>query len=274
MRQNVATKEHKRQVRGLIEALESRVHLGPPVRDTEIASAQEFLRQNDFAPNSHYFGRLTQIQHRITSRLVAPASSSGKRNYGGLAGDRWMQLLSVYDHVILSTCYEGDFATQSGKVKISHRFNRAGRIDFVELKFLRSLHSCLNGEIRTLVRLKDYQNLQREWWASEAFVLQVLPRELIFLHGDIFRFPRNEVLAWLVNIGHRMAGDLVTELGRSPAPNDKPHDSDNGEQLPLERTRHDEVAWPILERARSLECTVEPGDPKTVVIRYVCRNPG
>jgi hypothetical protein len=185
-----------------------------------------------------------------------------------------MQLLSVYDHVILSTCYEGDFATQSGKVKISHRFNRAGRSDFVELKFLRSLHSCLNGEIRTLVRLKDYQNLQREWWASKAFVLQVLPRELIFLHADIFRFPRNEVLAWLVNIGHRMAGDLVTELGRSPAANGKSHASDNGEQLPLERARHDEVAWPILERVRSLECTVESDDPKTVVIRYVCRNPG
>ena len=254
----------------MIEGLEARVHVGPPVRDTEIVSAREFLRQNDFAPSSDYFDRLAQIEGRVTARSRAPARTvATKRNYGGTAGGRWMQLLSIYDHVILSTCYEGEFGTQEGKVKVSHRFNRAGRIDFVELKFLRSLHICLNGEIRTLLRVKDYQQLQREWWAAEAFVLPILPRELIFLHTNLFRFPRPEVLAWLVNIGHRLADDLCQAL-TGVRTNGAPQPSANG-QLPLESAQEDEVARPILEQAGSLEAVVELEQTETAVVRYISR---
>ena len=35
-----------------------------------------------------------------------------------------------------------------------------GRIDFVELKFLRSLHPLLTGEIRKLVTVKGYQSIR------------------------------------------------------------------------------------------------------------------
>ena len=106
-----------------------------------------------------------------------------------------MQLQSAYDHVILSTCYEGDFNQQHGRVKISHRFNQEGRLDFVELKFLRSLHACLNGETRKLLTIKNYQDLRREWHSADAFVLPVLPRELVFLFDDIFRCSKSELFA-------------------------------------------------------------------------------
>ena len=92
-----------------------------------------------------------------------------------------MQIQSAYDHVILSTCYDGEHNGQQGRIKISHRFNQEGRIDFVELKFLRSLQPFLNGALRKLVSVCNYQHLKRDWSSAEAFVLAVLPRELIFL---------------------------------------------------------------------------------------------
>ena len=264
----MATKDHKRLARGLIEALESRVHAGPPVQVDEVHSAREFLRQNDFPVASDYFNRLHQIQVRLEARVAAPEMLPAKRNYGGQAAGRWMQVQSAYDHVILSTCYDGELDLNPGRIKISHRFNQEGRVDFVELKFLRSLHACLNGEIRSLLRVKDYQRIRKDWHAAEAFVLPLLPKELIFLYEDIFRCPRQEVMAWLLNIGHRLVGDLVADLRTRP-PNGSNHlCGGDSRQLCLTTLRTDRVALPILERSAGLESAVELSDPKTAVVRY------
>jgi hypothetical protein len=269
----MATKEDRQVARGLIEALESRVHQGPPILETELRSAQDFLRQNAFAPASEYFDRLLQVQTRLQTRvqtpLTQPVARPTKRNYGGAAAERWMQVQSAYDHVILSTCYEGELNQKSGRVKISHRFNQAGRIDFVELKFLRSLHPCLDGAIRHLVSIRDYQTIRKDWHAASAFVLPVLPKELVFLFEDIFRSPRHELVAWLINIGHWIAGELLTELNGHPV-NGHGHSvpGHNG-QLSLEALRADEVAWPILGAAAGLESAVDLNDAKTAVVRYV-----
>lgn len=262
---NVATKEKKRQARGLLEALESRLHVGPPVDANEISSARQFLLQSEFPAASDYFDRLSRIQNRVVHRSQEPLAPRGKRNYGGEAGGYWMQLQSAYDHIILSTCYEGEFNRQRGRIKISHRFNRAGRVDFVELKFLRSLHSCLTGEIRKLLTVKSYQDLRKEWLEAEAFVLPVLPKELIFLYQDIFRCDRSEVFAWLINIGHRLVGDLVSELQGAQAP--FAPENDRG-QLCLAAVRKDQVAMPIIEQSAALEAAVEINDPANVLVRY------
>lgn len=266
---NVATKEHKRHAKGLIERLESRVHLGPPINEGEILSAQQFLRQSGFSPSSDYFGRLGQIQNRLGHRAVAVSQPTAKRNYGGEAAGRWMQLQCAFDHVILSTCYDGNFNSQSGRIKISHRFNQEGRIDFVELKFLRSLHACLNGELRKLVIVKGYQDLQKSWHSAEAFVLPILPRELIFLYENIFRCERSEVLAWLINIGHRIAEDLLNDLKTRPANGHSPEAPRNPDQLCLSALRTDEVGFPIVESAAVMESAVELLDEKNVLVRYV-----
>jgi hypothetical protein len=263
----VATKVHKRYAKGLIEGLESRVHVGPPIGGNEIASARQFLQQSEFSPASDYFSRLSQIQNRLGTRSHDPALPRTKRNYGGEAAGFWMQLQSAYDHVILSTCYEGEFNLKRGRVKISHRFNQRGRIDFVELKFLKSLQNRLNGEIRKLLIVKSYRELRMDWRAAEAFVLEVLPQELIFLYQDIFRCPKSDLYAWLVNIGHRLVNDLVRELSGGLKANATPSPQQS-DQLCLAAVRADEVALPILERAASLESTVEIGDPKNVVVRY------
>jgi hypothetical protein len=176
-----------------------------------------------------------------------------------------MQLQSAYDHIILSTCYDGEFNLQRGRIKISHRFNQAGRVDFVELKFLRSLHASLTGEIRKLLTVKSYQTLRKKWHEAEAFVLEVLPKELIFLYPDIFRCDRGEVFAWLINIGHRLVGDLVRELPNTRRTS-MPEPGNN--QLCLAALRSDEVALPILDMAAALESAVEIDDPRNVVVRY------
>ena len=264
----MATKEHKKQARGLIEGLESRVHLGPPIRDTEISSVRDFLRESDFSPSSDYFSRLMQIQCRLESRVGAPESAPTKRNYGGEAAGYWMQVQSAYDHVILSICYEGEFHFQRGRVKISHRFNQAGRIDFVELKFLRSLNPSLDGALRKLLTVKDYGTLRKDWREAEAFVLEVLPRELIFLYQDLFRCERNEVFAWLINIGHRLIQDLVDQLKAGTVNGMMPRSDSVSNQLCLSAVRTDEIAFPILAKAAELEALVEILEPKQVVVRY------
>ncbi len=263
---NVPTKESKRQAKGLVEALETRLHAGPPVCETEILSVREFLRQHDFSSASDYFGRLVRIREQMITRPVAPPQE--KRNYGGKAAGCWMQLQSVYDHVILSTCHEGDFNLRRGRVKISHRFNRAGRIDFVELKLLRSLQPGLDGAIRKLLTIKDYPGLHKDWQAAEAYALRVLPQELVFLFTDIFRCHRPEILGWLINIGHRTVADLLDDLRERPANNPVPSPDGNPNQLNLEAVLADDVALPILEQAAAMESVVEPNDPQTVIVRY------
>ncbi len=270
----VATKEQKRYARDLIGALELRVHAGPPVRDAEILSAREFLRDNEFSPASDYYDRLVRIQHRLETRPSAPPSVAGKRNYGGEAGGHWMQLQSAYDHVIVSTCHQGEFNGQRGRIKISHRFNGQGRIDFVELKFLRSLHPRLTGEIRKLLTVKGYQEIRKDWGAAEAFVLEVLPRELVFLYENIFRCPKNEVCAWLINSGHGLLEILLNHLEDAPVNGHRANGEDGGSgQLALEAARRDEVAMPILRKAAALEAAVEPMDSETVAVRYLRREP-
>lgn len=250
----------------MVEALESRAHAGPAVGATEIVSARRFLEQNDFAPTSDYFHRLTRLQDFLRSRPAGPRP--GKRNYGGEAAGCWMQLQSVYDHLILSTCYHGEFNTQRGRVKISHRFNQAGRVDFVELKFLRSLQPCLTGEIRKLLTVKNYQALPRDWHEAEAFALRVLPQELVFLLPDFFRYPRPEMFGWLINIGHRAVADLLANLTAGRVNGHRPEGADPGSQLPLATLGGDEVAMPILQQAAELEATAESSDAESVVVRY------
>ena len=252
----------------MIEGLELRAHVGPPVRASEIVSAREFLRQSDFSPASDYFCRLLQIQERLDGRSNEPPLPQAKRNYGGEAGGYWLQFQSAYDHVILSTCYEGNFNLKPGRIKISHRFNQAGRIDFVELKFLRSLQPLLDGAIRKLLMVSGYQSHRKDWRPAEAFVLEVLPRELIFLHQDVFRRPRNELFSWLINSGHKFVDDLLKDLRTRPADGWLSPRARNPEQLCLHAVRTDAVAWPILQQTAALESVVEVSDPKTVVVRY------
>jgi hypothetical protein len=264
----VATKEHKRQAKDLVGGLEFRVHSGPPVHVSEIVSARDFLRDNDFAPASDYFSRLNNIQNRLQTRSNVPAVQQGKRDYGGEAAGYWMQVQSAYDHIILSTCFSGEFNSQRGRIKISHRFNQTGRLDFVELKFLRSLQPPLNGALRKLLLLRDYQRLRRDWIAAEAFVLEVLPRELLFLFADIFRCERDDLFAWLINIGHRLTGDLVSALNTHAVNGHDPARQADSRQLPLEQISSDSVAFPILTKCARLEATVEITGAKTAMVEY------
>lgn len=266
----MATKEHRRHARGLIEGLEGRVHLGPPINREEILLAREFLRQNEFSPLSDYFCRLGKIQDCLqarSSRAVMP--TTGKRNYGGAAAGYWMQVQSAYDHLILSTCYEGDLNTKHGRIKISHRFNQEGRIDFVELKFLRSLHPCLDGALRKLLTVNGYQSLRRDWHTAEAFVLEVLPQELVFLYPDLFRSERAELFAWLINIGHGLVTDLLDDLPRQPRNGQRGQNGQSSSQLALAALLEDDVALPILEKASAVQAAVDIQDPKTVEVRYL-----
>ena len=268
MAKNVATKEHRRFARGLIEGLESRVHAGPPIAATEIASAHEFLRQCSFSPASDYYSRLSQLQTRVAKRTDSPPRANGTRNYGGEAGSRWIQVQSIYDHVILSTCYAGEFNLKRGRVKLSHRFNNEGRIDFVELKFLNAMSPELTGEIRKLVLVKNYRDIQKDWHEATGFTLRVLPQELVFLFGDIFRCAKDDMLAWLINIGHWMAIDLTNELRTRERCRVEDETPAMQNQLPLAKLRNDEVALPILEKAGGLESAVESSDDAAIVVRY------
>ena len=263
---SVATKEHRRVAKDLIEGLESRVHSGPPIEPREIACAREFLVQNDFSRASDYFTRLGEVQNRVVLRGFEH-SRPVKRNYGGEAGGCWMQVQSAFDHIIVSTCYAGEFNTQRGRIKLSHRFNRAGRVDFIEVKLLKSLHPALHGEYRKVLVLKNYQGANRDWHEAEAFVLPVLPRELIFLYPEIFRIPRGEMLAWLINIGHRLSCDLLEAMHEDTI-NGVNSVSERGSQLPLKDISQDAVAVPILEKASGLQAAIEIIDDGNALVSY------
>lgn len=293
--------------KGLVEQLEGRTHRGPPVLGSEIQSAREFLRNHDFSPASEYFTRLADIENRVGRRPAGRPATAMKSNYGGEAAGYRMQLQCIYDHLILSTCYDGTFRSRRGRVKVSHRFNQAGRIDFVELKFLNSLHPALNGETRKLLLVKGYDALRRDWHTAEAYVLPTLPQELVFLYEDVFRSERHDLFAWLINIGHGLVDDMLKDLrsartrtnghtqacagtnghgrsasaslacqiaavesapqGASPSPASNPQ-SPQLPQLPLSAVVDDPLAMDILARCAVLESRIETIDPRHVLVRY------
>jgi len=119
--------------------------------------------------------------------------------------------------------------------------------------------------------VKDYQTIRRDWHVADAFVLEVLPRELIFLYEELFRCPKDQVLSWLINVGHRIAVDLLEALRTGMVNGFHPQEGSVGGQMALESIRTDEVALPILSAAASMESVVETRDPKTAAVRYVSR---
>jgi hypothetical protein len=119
--------------------------------------------------------------------------------------------------------------------------------------------------MRKLVLIKDYQKIRKDWDAAEAYILPVMPQELVFLYQDVFRCEKADVISWLVNIGHVIAGDLIVDLSM------RPEESANGnsEQLALHHVRDDTVALPILRKAAARDCAVEIEDERVVLVRYV-----
>ena len=134
---------------------------------------------------------------------------------------------------------------------------------------MRSLHPCLDGALRKLLTVNGYQNGRRDWHTAEAFVLEVLPQELVFLYPDVFRCPKAELFGWLINIGHGLVGDLLDELRARPQAVNPRQNGNHANQLALAAVLSDDVALPILEGAASLEAAVEVQDAKTVEVRYV-----
>ena len=262
----MATKQHRLQARGLIENLESRLHTGTPIQDHELAAASTFLQQSAFSAASDYHERLRRLRHQLAARAKVPPAPNGKRNYGGQADGIWMQVQSAYDHLIISTCYAGQVHLKRGRVKVSQRFNQAGRIDFVELKFVSALQACLNGEVRKLLLVKDYQTIDKHWHSAEAFVLPVLPKELIFLYAELFRLPREELHAWLINIGHSILSHLQAALLARAVPEDQPQS--RTPQLPLGSLLDDPVAAPILSQAALIKSSTQLLEPGRILVRY------
>ena len=78
-----------------------------------------------------------------------------------------------------------------------------------------------------------------------------------------------EILSWLINIGHRILDGLRQDLEANHFEERNDSAGRDSAQLCLTAVRSDSVAWPIVEKARSLESNVEAEDEKTVIVRYV-----
>lgn len=277
----MATKALRQQARQWVETLESRLHVGPSPGLAEIRSARDFLQQHDFPPASDYFRRLSRIEGALESRRAGDPPP--KCNYGGRVAGFWLQLQSVFDHVLVSVCYQGRFRTQRGRVKLTHRFNVAGRVDFVELKYLRALEPALDGATRKLVLVRDFVTRPREWFDAEAFVLRVLPRELVLIEPEVFRCSRAEIVRWLVNLGHwtveqalvglETQGENACAEERSKTCSAAGPEALAAAQRDLLEVLGDAVALPVLRQAAALRVRVEADTPERAVLRYVREQP-
>jgi len=98
-RENVATKKHKRQARGLIEGLECRCACW-----TAGVAQPKSVSRGNFSANPIFFG---QRLFQPAPQLQGPARDPGQRAALARpnvitreAAGHWMQLQSAYDHVI------------------------------------------------------------------------------------------------------------------------------------------------------------------------------
>ena len=250
------TQEDEKNIHDKLIELDKAFAAGKEVhRDAE--HLLEEITQLGFSGGSEHFKRALSIYQMEARDGIADTDiqqpkrllESGKYDYVGHIGSYFLQAVIAYDHLFLTRVYSGEFHARKGKIKISNRFNSEGRLDLIDAKLIRSLDAHMDGAIRHLVTIDGYRTLSKDWQTAPLLYLSCIPKEMIFVKGDILRASPPKLYNTLVGYAYRTASDLLDGISRETIAAETPR---NPQQLPLDKIVHNDMAMYILGKAASL----------------------
>jgi len=178
--------------------------------------ARTLLLQHEFSPSSDYFNRLAGVQSRLRTRVIAPALASVKRNYGGAsaaAGCRSRCLRPPHpEHVLRRRVPH----PAGGRVKSPIGSTSRAASTSVELKFLQSLHSPLDGQLRKLLLVRDFATIHKDCTPPRPSSSRPATGAGFPSCGDFPLRPAPNWLAWLVNIATASSPSSRPRCGIAP----------------------------------------------------------
>jgi hypothetical protein len=160
----------------------------------------------------------------------------GKRDYYGVFHhNRRLQVMPVYDHIFLSRVY-------GGRLKMSWRFNRAGRLDLIDSIVIVREGPKNNPE--HLVLVEGFQSCDPEWSERPAEYIMP-PDEIRYVHGSFDRLDLQDLYQSLIRFGHSMCREFLADLDTGGVKN---FDQYRSNQKPLTHVAKDEPAMYMLRR--------------------------
>lgn len=254
-----------------IAAFERRLAAQQPISLDEV---RELERQTQpFKRGPHYqlaqrvrklalrLGHVDTAQWEQLKQTPVPVFNMAERSYiGRLAStkDAPVEVKVVFDHLFLTTNYRAAIGSYD-LVKITHRFNREGRLDLIDARLKQTKRLCLDTDapapaedtIFHLVQVFAFKDKQAELeWAESRCEYFIRLRQIAAVFYDLGLSEEDQQYRFLIQSGHR----LMKELHR---------DAQSGSLLdvrvtrlpfyPFHQLQEDEAACYIISRAALIE---------------------
>jgi len=191
------TKSQRREINALLTELEG--------LDFSKESPDELVKRKEYVydllelygakPESDYYTRLQALEE-VPLHLDFELP---KRDYTGMAGKSKLRVIAVSDHFFLSRVY-------GGKIKLSWRFNREGRIDLVDAMLFPQ------NNVKHLVIVEGYSRNKEVGWNESTALYYPLPREAEALNPGFSLLDKKAQYQSLLRFGHVNVDYLMDNL--------------------------------------------------------------
>ncbi|RMD67082.1 hypothetical protein D6817_02570 [Candidatus Pacearchaeota archaeon] len=206
---------------------------------------EQMLRSAGALPTGALYQDFYRLKERLNgdaaenSSAGEPGFSSPKREYCGLANGVRVNVKAVYDHIFIMRYYASRRKRSHG-LKLSWRFNRAGRLELID---------ALLYPKRKSVGLSKIFAEEEEWAVARATRLERMPWEMDLFNPRLPRFPLQKQYEIVMKEGHELAREIYVAGERgSLLPAGKLY----GSQRALTEIVRDADAMHIISRAAKL----------------------
>jgi hypothetical protein len=254
-----------------ISSFEQRLRAGTAITLDELRELER--RVSPFRRGPHYqlaqrvrkiairLGHLDAIQWERLRQAPAPVFILGERSYiGRLESTKGapVEVKVVYDHLFLTTNHRASVGA-SDLVKITHRFNREGRLDLVDARLKQTSRlleepgapEAQPDSIFHLVQAFAFKDkVDPPEWTESRCEYFIRLRQIVAVFAELGLRQGEQHYRHLIQAGHRLMRELKRDLDSSLL---KDIRTVRPPFFPFTDLRSDEPAGYIIGRAASLE---------------------
>ncbi|MEN9572892.1 MAG: hypothetical protein RL514_747 [Verrucomicrobiota bacterium] len=210
---------------------------------------------------AHRLGHVAVTQWEQLKQTPVPVFNMAERSYIGRltsTKDAPVEVKVVFDHLFLTTNYRVSLNPYD-LVKITHRFNREGRLDLIDARLKQTKRLYLEPDAPTpaedaifhLVQVFAFKDKQPELaWAESRSEYFIRLRQIAALFYDLGLTHEEQQYRHLIQHGHRLAKELHRAVQAGALQDVR---VTRAPFHPFHKLREDEAACYIASRAALLE---------------------
>lgn len=218
----------------------------------EVKQISELFTLYGVPGNSSHYRELSHFCEEVASHYKQQSINfkQGKRDYVGMLRDVRLRVTAVRDHLFVSRIY-------GRRVKLSWRFNKAGRIDSVDAMLFPE------NTVTHLIKTLGGFDKDPEWYECEARYKYLT--QLDVLNPGFSSLDDEKKFQSILRFGHSTTRDLIENLERG---NIKDSYDLRGRQRQLSEIVQDEAAMYMVRRAGELMPSISSLDERHLTIFY------